>query len=272
MNVSFKSIIESYLENRKTFYPFQARVERNELVAFHPSQLSNACPREVAFRYLVESEKIKEDYLDDIREEYLSPKLKMIFDIGHLNHFIIQYGYLPDIYGKENVVANTVDLSKVCVEMPVTSLYERYLIGGTLDMCLKLQDGRHYIGDIKSINTYGFNSVMKLSKEEFVKTYKDYYIQLNLYMFGAKVRRGFFFFMDKNNQSLHEIFFNYDRDAIEKPLYVAEQAKQYLANNNNVPLLNECENLTGKYKNCPYSGLCFRCKKNPLSKIIKVTK
>lgn len=258
--VTFSGILESYLTNRIKFNPYEMQIDRNKLIGFHPSMLHNACPRQLAFLFLLE----KNAYHDSILEDELNANivknnahLEFIFDVGHALHGLIQYGYLPAISGL-----------KFNVEVPLDSLYDRFLIGGTYDIDVVLQDDSVWLGDIKTMLQSKFSKLDDVSKIDF-----NYIVQINLYMLGARIPRAFFVIVNKNTTSpqFKDFFLKFDKKVVVEPLENAVLAKQFLLGKKEVDILPECIKREGKYKSCKFSSICFRTKTtDTLSDFIKV--
>ena len=249
-NVSIIAIIDSYLRTRKDFYPFKAEISRNKLVGFHPSELYGACPRYLAFRFLHEkgfyNSNANANELDDIKNNNVI--LQRIWDTGHMLHFLIQYSYLPD-YG-----------IKFKAEVPVTSLYKKYLIAGTGDIVVEMQNGKEYLIDIKSMKGLLFNKLKTLDDVSSL-----YIGQTALYALGLKVKNSGILFWNKDTSELKEFFFSSEHERakpiLKKALQNATIGKNFLFGKKSVPILDECKNLEGKFKSCSYSSVCFSCKK-----------
>ncbi len=186
-----------------------------------------------------------------------NPHLEFIFDIGHIAHGLIQYGYMPNIEGLE-----------YNVEQPLTTLYDQFKIGGTYDLDVVLQDGQRWLGDIKTMLEQKYRRLDDISKIDF-----NYIVQISLYMLGARIPRAFFLIVNKNTTKpqFKEFFLKFDRRIIKEPLERAIYAKRFMYGAEEVPILPECKKLEGKYKTCRFSSLCFRCKStDTLSNFINV--
>jgi len=257
--VSFAGIIESYLTQREKFHPYNMEINRNKIVGFHPSALHNACARQLAFGLLDEAGLYKQSIIEDEFNDGLmnnNSDLQFIFDEGHTLHGLIQYGYLPDIKGLEYSVEN-----------PLVHLYDKYLIGGTDDLEVVLQDKKLYLSDIKTMKEQIFHKTKDVSKIDF-----NYITQINLYMLGRRIPRAFFFLINKNNSKpiFKEFFLQFDRAIVKEPLTKALTAKSFIYGKNDIDILPECKKQSGKFNACKYSSLCFRC--TDKSKLVGLTK
>lgn len=258
--VTFAGILEGYLIHREEFMPYEMRIDRNKTKGFHPSALHNACPRQTAFAFLLEKGLFKDVVLEDELNASVSrnnPHLEFIFDIGHVTHGLIQYGYMPNIEGL-----------KYSVEQPLTSLYKQFRISGTYDLDVVLQDKQVWLGDIKTMLEQKFRRLDDISKIDF-----NYIVQISLYMLGARIPRAFFIVVNKNTTKpqFKEFFLKFDKRIVKEPLENAIYAKRFLYGVEDVPILPECKKLEGKYKTCHFSSLCFRCKSvDTLSNFINV--
>ena len=243
---SLKNIIEAYLSTNPKLPDFQFTVSRNKLIGFHPSGLHYACPRAIAFGLIFEKGAFKESILEDEignPESWITPKLRRTFDTGHMIHALIQYAYLQEFDDCE-------------VEVPITLLHEKYLIGGTADIIMKMQSGKKMIWDIKTVKS----SVFQGLDENNLKTVSEGYItQADLYMFGAKIFDYGFLFWNKDDGELKEITFKFDKERVKPALVSAIKGRKFLLGEK-IPILDECKKSTGRYKNCHYSSICFRCK------------
>lgn len=260
--VSIIKLIRDYLSKRDEFNSYNMLIKRNNKVGFHPSMMNNSCPRQLAFNFLLErglydekiikTEKIVKNE-NDINKEF-------IFDVGHILHGLIQYSYLPEISKINNI--------KYSVENSVDYLYDKYLISGTDDIEIELQDKNIWIVDIKTANS---NSFYKYKTVADIGS--DYLVQSNLYMLGRRIPRFCFLFINKNTTEpqMTEFFLEYDKNIIKEPIKNAKKAKNFLFGKQNINILPECKNLSGRYKNCQFSSLCFLIKnKDDLLKYIKV--
>jgi hypothetical protein len=247
--VTFSGILEAYLTNRIKFNPYEMQIDRNKLIGFHPSMLHNACARQLAFLFLKEKKAYHQYILEDelnINVVKNNSHLEFIFDVGHALHGLIQYSYLPDIPNLD-----------YHVEQPLDSLYDRFLIGGTYDVDVVLQDHNIWLGDIKTMLQSKFGRLDDVSKID-----SNYIVQLNLYMLGARIPRAFFVFVNKNTTKpqFKDFFLKFDKRIVIEPLEKAVRAKQFLLGKRDVSILPECYKKEGKFKYCSFSSLCFRCK------------
>lgn len=255
---SLINIINAHLANRKTFYPFHARIERNDIVGFHPSGLYGACPRQIAYNFIWEKQLGKEkkivnyyykkevvkNELYKLLDNDVDTRMSILFDFGHLMHFYFQYSIFPGI-GFEHAV-----------EIPIVKLYDKYLIAGTADGKVPLQNNKFYVVDIKTANSRNF---YKLRTKEDVPIY--YKKQLKIYMLGLGISRGLILYVCKDTSDMKEFFFDADEIDISDELKTATDAKKYLLGEKELSILPECKNRTGMYKTCPFSSVCFGCKK-----------
>lgn len=249
---SFKSIVDMYLEHRTKFNDYKGRISRNEKIGFHPSGMLNACPRQIAFQFILEKGFFKKSLFTegDLAGQSHNSRLAFIFDLGHAVHFLIQYGYLPDIARKYNI--------KYDVEVPSTRLYDKYLIGGTSDIKILLQDNNWWVVDIKTMASKSFYALK--TKQDFIEKYPLYVSQLMLYLKGQGLKHGLFYLVCKDNSDTKEFLFEYDEKLIKKELTTALTAKAFLQGKSYSKILPECKNKTGKYKDCAFSSLCFQVK------------
>lgn len=254
--VSLDALVVAYLNTRTELAPFHARLERNSLKGFHPSGLSDACPRAIAYGLLKEKKLFKPSIItdelhDDNVPQHVKAQKEITFDTGHMLHMLYQYSYIPAIEKTAQV------------EVDITSLHEKYLISGTADIVMPLQDGKLYVVDLKTSKNELFS---RLSCTEDVYSNHYYYIvQLNLYMLGLKIPRSIIYFINKNTGDRKEFVIPYDKSIVTPVLKTCLTAKKYLLGESDVPMLPECLQKKSKYKSCPFSSLCFRCRgKNKL--------
>jgi predicted regulator of amino acid metabolism with ACT domain len=162
-------------------------------------------------------------------------------------HFLIQYSYLSD-YG-----------IKFESEVAIKGLYNKYLISGTGDIVVELQNSKKYLIDIKSMRSNLFNKLHTLDDVSSL-----YIGQTALYTLGLGLENGGILFWNKDTGELKEFFFsrNHERakPILKKALSNALVAKNYLFGKKNIPILDECKQHKGKFKSCPYSSVCFSCR------------
>lgn len=259
INVSVVSIIQAYLQSRKIFRPFHARIERNDIVGFHPSGLYDACPRYLAFYFIWEKQlnekkevekylykkNIVEFELAHVAHKTYPAKLQAIWDFGHLIHMWLQYSVFPDI-GIEHKS-----------EVAIDKLYDKWLIGGTSDILAVLQDALWYVIDIKTARSQDFYSYNDKWDIPIV-----YLKQLRLYMKGSGVDRACLLLICKNDSEMKEFFYTADEIEIHEELKSATKGKNFLLGKEDIPILDECTQRKGKYKKCDFSSVCFQCKKS----------
>lgn len=242
-NVSVIALIDAYLATRKKIKSFTVNTERNIEVGFHPSEIDNACPRQIAFRYLKEKNYYKSnivtDELYDIGTN--NTHLERIFDQGHAIHSLI-YSYLSDYDADFRYEVSVQGLKK-------------YLIRGTADLVIRLQDNEEYLGDIKTIRAELFNKLKTV--DDIQKRYKT---QASIYAKGLGIKNCFILYWNKNTGELKEFFFKRDEKAINFAVKNAVNAKNFLLGRKKLPILDECKSQSGKYTNCAFSSLCFFCK------------
>jgi len=264
--VSLKYLIDAYLSTHPEFIlKTPSKLSRNKLVGFHPSGLHNNCPRRIAFGLIHEKnlflKTVKEAELDEV-ESWITPKLRRTFDTGHMIHSLIQYGYLPDMKKKYKV------------EIPNKSLFAKYLIGGTADITMLMQDIKEWVLDIKTMKQEMF---MKLDEKNYGTVQTHYLVQILLYMYGLKITRGGIVYWNKNTGDIKEFYFSFPNISAIKPfiqneLEISLKGKAFLSGKK-VPILRECEKQTGRYDKCEYSTVCFRCvKPNDLLNLTVVKK
>lgn len=257
-NVSFIKLIDSYLKHRKKFNNFSMSIKRNALIGFHPSSIGHDCPRKMGFNLLYELNFLRKSTLDECNlsiAQYNSD-MQFTFDVGHVIHGLIQYSYLSDI--------KDLDYS---VENPIVNLYEKYWIAGTNDIEIILQDSKKWVVDIKTANLMSFNNIKSASDID-----DGYLIQLNIYMYGRRIPRAILLYVNKNTNrpKMKEFFYEYDRDLVLPFLKKALYVKKWLLTSLEIDILPECKRLTGRYKTCQFSSICFRIKES--KNLYKLTK
>lgn len=257
-NVSFINLIDSYLKHRNNFKEYKMLIKRNTLAGFHPSQIAYICPRAMGFNLLYELGMFSDNALEEcnFNIKVNNPDLEFTFDVGHIIHGLIQYSYLSGIKNLEYSVEN-----------PVDKLHKKYWISGTNDIEIVLQDKKRWIVDIKTANLMSFNKINKASDIDI-----GYLIQANLYMYGKKIPRFIFLFVNKNTTrpKMKEFFYEYDSYYVKFALKKALSVKNWLLRKKEISILPECKKLSGRYETCPFSSICFRTKSSEdLSKITK---
>lgn len=249
-NVSIISYIDTYLRRRTNFRKFEVELLRNKLVGLHPSELGNACPRAVSFRYLFEKKLLKKvTVTEDLFEEKDNlAYLERIFDNGHVIHSLI-YSYLE---GVKEIIDPSLEFR---IEVPIKKLFDQFLIGGTADILIKLQDGEWYYVDIKTANSNVFNKLK--SHNDISRQYK---IQANIYGFGLGVKRLCNLYWNKDTGKMKEFFFFRDDDLLKGGLTTALLSKKWISGEiDNIQILDECEKQEGKFNSCDYASMCFSC-------------
>jgi hypothetical protein len=208
----------------------------------------------MAFYYLWEKKLLNKNALSEINnpEDWVSPKLRRVFDEGHMIHTLIQYGYLKD-YGLD-----------YRAEIPLTNLYKQYLIGGSVDLSIKkMQDNVERAWDIKTMRTEKFQ---KLDERDNSTIPKENLVQLNIYLFGLRFKHGGLLYWNKNDGELKEFLVNADYRIIESSLKRALLGKKFLSGDN-ISILSECLKYTGKFESCPFTSICFQTKNKNIIKL-----
>lgn len=129
-------------------------------------------------------------------------------------------------------------------------------IAGSFDIHVAIKvDGRwrHYIVDIKSINSFGFNKVMELqgplpSHEQQVTTYAK----------GRGVKRGLLLYENKNDNRVMPFVFNVNTAVWGDVVEWCEDTVDHLQNSTIPPMHPECQSGTFLFDKCPYSKICTR--------------
>lgn len=161
-----------------------------------------------------------------------------IFEMGdyvHLKHQVagLEAGYLTE------------------VEVPV-SLPELG-VRGTMDG--KCEDGGG--AEFKSINSYGFGGVSSFGPKE------EHLEQVTSYMLASGLKFFRILYENKDNQELKEFRVDLDEDRAEKVLAGWRTMNAHLESGTLPPVLQECMNLEGRYRQCPYASVCLEIADNP---------
>jgi len=202
---------------------------------------------------------LRENELNDVGS-WITPKIRRIFDTGHVIHMLIQYSYLKGIKRPYKV------------EIPNRTLFKEYMIGGTSDIVVQLQDNDYWDMDIKTANDKSF---IKLKEDDWKTISTGYLIQLMIYMYGLRLLKGGIFFWNKNTGDIKEFYFKFTslnqiKYFIRNELKIAEDARDFILNKSDIKILPECLSQQGKYDKCEYTTVCFRC--NTCKDVLKLTK
>ncbi|MFA5794180.1 MAG: CRISPR-associated protein Cas4 [Candidatus Brocadiia bacterium] len=103
-------------------------------------------------------------------------------------------------------------------------------ISGKLDALIKL-DGRYYVLEIKSINRWGFEEVIRDGPKE------EHVIQLQLYLyfvqniFRIEAKSGILLYKNKDTSSFYDFDIPFDERVVNDFLDRLKQVESYIANN-----------------------------------------
>lgn len=177
------------------------------------SELGHPCERYLRFRFL------------GVRPEpmIVKPQLQRIFDNGTAMHKrYVQYCRRTE---------RLVDHEKEVKRWPVVGHY---------DLCLEDPAGDLVIGELKSINSYGFGHLYSPDEKHV--------FQLNCYMALAGVTKGFVLYENKDNQDIKVFWHDFDavlwQEAYQKALRIADSTVSVKAERgaycSGCVYLNEC--------------------------------
>lgn len=166
-----------------------------------------------------------------------APRLQLVFDVGHAYHNIIQdyfwqIGILKGTYrcskcekSYDDLVSPTecpsgkVSHNRALKYREVQLKAPDYLISGRCDGILVIEDEEH-IMDIKTIaNRTMTTSERQVCFEDLDQPKADHVVQLNLYMWMAKIYKGHLFYVAKNDHKIKSFAVPFQRTVIEPHLF-----------------------------------------------------
>lgn len=132
---------------------------------------------------------------------------------------------------------------------------EEYDLSYTPDIIATI-DGKRYIGEIKSVNTYAYKKTTEhLSGKR----------QCMLYMYLTGIKKGFVLQEDKNTQDFRVTIYDLDIDLLKpyiKRMKMVQRYKQNLVDNHK--LIARHKNCTGYHckmaESCPMKDVCYKRK------------
>ncbi len=148
------------------------------------------------------------------KEDY-DPSLKRIFRAGDAYHSLIYNEIIERAYESGvHVIANELDLKDVGNHLK-----------GRCD-CI-ISDGKENIVlDIKSCSDWAFKKYVDESSVP-----PQYIVQLQLYMYILKLKKGILLFVNKNNQKTGEVGIEYDEGLVKELLIKINQFYDNMQNN-----------------------------------------
>jgi len=178
-------------------------------------------------------------------KEVAGPEKQILFDAG-------------DLY-EEFAKKKLRDAGYKCIrdQSPITSL-DDYNVGGYIDWMVQFSDDRDDIAvtECKGLSMFTWNTLrtvqdMKNHRYHYVRLYPD---QLNIYMHGIGVYRGFFFLINKNSIQFRVIDVPYDE---ERALEVLDKLARVntLVDNKEYP--DRCEFDEVWCGSCDFKHICM---------------
>ena len=162
---------------------------------------------------------------------------------------------------EEMVIVN--DMRAVGIDIRKTSERTRIKVdlaphvGGTLDGMIEsgvpAAPNKRHVAEFK---THNFDSFARLKKEGVEKSHFTHYIQMQVYMHGAKVDRALYFAVCKDNDETYEERVRYDKDIAEK--YIERGRQIALADEMPAPISNDPS--WYQCKMCPAHSFCHETK------------
>ena len=130
--------------------------------------------------------------------------------------------------------------------------WDKYNITGRMDGILS-KDRREFPFEIKSMDTYGFQSID--TAEDFKKRdyFKTYLTQLNLYLLSENKEDGFFILKDRNQCELKQVNIKLDYEIAESAVKAAETVNKHVTAGTYPDRIRYCN--TCKF--CEYKHICL---------------
>ena len=129
-------------------------------------------------------------------------------------------------------------------------------IAGSLDIHLAIKVNErwmHYIVDIKSINSFGFNKVMEIQGP--LPSHEQ---QVTAYAKGRRVRRGLLLYENKNDNRVMPFVFRVDEAVWREVVEWCEDTIDHLENETVPDMHPDCQTGTFLFDKCPYSRICTK--------------
>jgi CRISPR/Cas system-associated exonuclease Cas4 (RecB family) len=142
-------------------------------------------------------------------------------------------------------------------------------LSGKLDAVIRLE-GKYYALEIKSLNRYSFDEIVKLGPRE------DHSIQLQLYihylknLFHLDVNLGLLLYKCKDTARLWEFPLDYDKKYVEKFFSTVELVKKHLKEGTLPERQYHITDWECRY--CDYSQICWKGYQQPLEFEVKEIK
>lgn len=168
--------------------------------------------------------------------EELDTKVFRVFDNGHYAHT-----RLANYFRRAGVL--------IAEEQPLR--HESLNIKGSADAIIDL-DGERVLIDFKTIKDYPFKLMLK-GEKELDKTYR---YQINLYMWLLGLKKSFFVFENKNDQTFHIEECEYDELIIDDIKERIEKLKQCI-NDKTMPEKEYDIDKDWQCKYCSFKKLCY---------------
>jgi len=208
--------------------------ERKGRECIHPSELKDACPRKIYYD-------LTHSPVTNPSAREIPPKLKLIFDVGHLLH-----AYMQQKLFKSGVLkAAEVDVDD-----------EDLMIGGKADGIIKFEGSDdEYVLEIKTINDYGYRQLKGAPTERHQNQSSIYggVLRRN----GRPIKGIIFIYINKNTQEIKEYLIPINEkefsEAEEKCEYIVEHYKKKEEPSRVCP--SSKEDLANA---CAYKDLCFK--------------
>lgn len=249
----FYPLLEEYMltrdkaKKRLKKYTIDMRSRPRPPGRLSPSSLGG-CPRAAAFRFVGVRGLDKRDVASEL-----------IFDNGNWFH----HRWQATVLDMEKVLGK--DRFKVMgIEKDVW--FPELYIAGSLDILVRIKVGKQWMNiviDIKSINSYGFNSVMAEHKP--LPSHEQ---QVTTYAKAAGVDYGLLLYDNKNDQRILPFMFKLDEAMWRDTVEWSEEVISHLEAETIPPMHPDCESGTWLFEKCPYSDLCYKTKEEKLVDIV----
>jgi hypothetical protein len=228
-------------------YFIKREKSKNRCRFFHPDLLPRArppgrlspssicgCPRAAVLKFTGE---IKQS-------SGIDPELEAVFDDGNWRHSRLAWQF----YDMQEVLGKNI-FEVISVEEHVQ--YAKFYIDGHLDIVIKIR-GVSYVLDFKGINSRGFEEIFKEDKPR-----DSHILQLITYEKMRKVRRGFLYYENKDDQRTKIFAVDWSPLAwVQVEVWVAE-VLEALKLEQLPPADPECKGGRYHFYKCPYAKTCF---------------
>jgi len=143
-------------------------------------------------------------------------------------------------------------------EVEVSCVWEDAKLTGTIDGVGIVPDGHALKADhdkfgweLKSINSNGYRYLLGSGPK------KEHLLQIHAYMLATGLRVWSLCYENKDTQEWKEYTVHYDEQIAEEVLGELQYLNDCLDKKELPPILPECRQMKGVYKNCPFAHVCL---------------